>query len=240
MERETNYTILQLQLGYTFQDQRLLLLALTHRSYLNEISHKSQDKGSLHNERLEFLGDAVLELIVTDHLFKNYPELPEGKLTAIRASLVNYRMLASIAEGMQVLDFIRLSRGERQDMTDRSKLPILADCFEAILGAVYLDGGLKNCEKIVEKHVFPLVEDIIKSEAYKDSKSRLQEYYQSLSKTTPHYQIIAQEGKEHDKLFTVAVFAGTIQLSTGVGKSKQEAELDAATNALEKIEFHNN
>jgi ribonuclease-3 len=229
-----NISIAQNVLGYIFDNERLLEQAFTHRSYLNEHSNKGV-VGFQHNERLEFLGDAVLELIVTDFLFVLYPDFPEGKLTAIRSSLVNYRTLGSIATELGFNDLINLSKGERSDTNERSRLPILADCFEAVLGAMFIDGGLEPCVNFLKKVLLYKSDLIVQNEAFRDSKSRLQEYHQSQTKTTPYYKVINEEGKEHDKLFTVAVMIDDEQLGTGVGRSKQEAELDAATNALLKI-----
>jgi len=222
-------------LGYNFINERILEQAFTHRSYLNEHNSKSLG-GFQHNERLEFLGDAVLELIVTDYLFGTYPEFPEGKLTAIRSSLVNYRTLGNIATELGFNDLINLSKGERSDTNERSRLPILADCFEAVLGAMFIDGGVEPCGNFLKRVLLYRSDLIVQNEAFRDSKSRLQEYHQSQTKTTPYYKVINEEGKEHDKLFTVAVMIDNEQLGTGVGRSKQEAELDAATNALLKID----
>ena len=222
-------------IGYNFVNEKLLEQAFTHRSYLNE--HNSKNPGVFkHNERLEFLGDAVLELIVTDFLFNTYPNFPEGKLTAIRSSLVNYKTLGSIAIELDFNSFIYLSKGERADTNERSRLPILADCFEAVLGSVFLDGGIDPCVAFLKKVLLWRSEQIVINEAFRDSKSRLQEYYQSISKSTPYYKVTNEEGKEHDKMFTVAVFVNDLELSSGVGRSKQEAELDAAKNALLKVD----
>jgi ribonuclease-3 len=222
-------------IGYNFINSRILEQAFTHRSYLNE--HSSKGVGSFHhNERLEFLGDAVLELVVTDFLFGTYPDFPEGKLTAIRSSLVNYKTLGSIATELGFNDLINLSKGERSDTNERSRLPILADCFEAVLGAMFIDGGIEPCTNFLKRVLLYRSDSIVQNEAFRDSKSRLQEYHQSQTKTTPYYKVINEEGKEHDKLFTVAVMIDNEQLGTGVGRSKQEAELDAAANALLKTD----
>jgi ribonuclease-3 len=218
-------------LGYRFINEKILEQAFTHRSYLNE-HHAKINQAIQHNERLEFLGDSILELIVTDFLFKTYQDFPEGKLTAIRSSLVNYKTLGAIATDLGFNDFINLSKGERADTNERSRLPILADCFEAVLGAMYIDGGLEPCAIFLKRVLLYKSDLIVQNEAFRDSKSRLQEYHQSQTKSTPYYKVVAEEGKEHDKLFTVAVLVDSNQLSTGVGRSKQEAELDAATNAL--------
>lgn len=222
-------------LGYNFVNERILEQAFTHRSYLNE--HNGKGLGIFHhNERLEFLGDAVLELVVTDYLFGTYPDFPEGKLTAIRSSLVNYRTLGSIATELGFNNLINLSKGERSDTNERSRLPILADCFEAVLGAMFIDGGVEPCGNFLKKVLLYKSDAIVQNEAFRDSKSRLQEFHQSQTKITPYYKVINEEGREHDKLFTVAVMVDSEQLATGVGRSKQEAELDAATNALLKID----
>lgn len=221
-------------IGYAFTNEKLLEQAFTHRSYLNE--HAIKSTGAFqHNERLEFLGDAVLELIVTDFLFNTYPAFPEGKLTAIRSSLVNYKTLGAIAAELDYNAFINLSKGERSDTNERSRLPILADCFEAVLGAMFLDGGTEPCVAFLKQVLLWRSEQIVVNEAFRDSKSRLQEYHQSQTKSTPYYKVVNEEGKEHDKLFTVAVYVGEQELGIGVGRSKQEAELDAAKNSLLKI-----
>lgn len=213
-------------LGLTFITLPLLEEALTHRSYLNEHKH-----AKAHNERLEFLGDAVLELAVTHFLFTTYPTKPEGELTAYRAALVNTDSLADTAEGLGIGDMLFLSKGESKD-TGRARRIILANAFEAILGAIYLDQGYEAAEAFVSKHLYPKLEGVIAARAWQDAKSRFQEIAQEMKGQTPKYQTLAEAGPDHDKQFTVGVFVGNEQVATGTGKSKQEAEQDAAQAAL--------
>lgn len=219
---------LQNQIGYYFNSIELLKNALVHRSYLNEKTKNSQI-GS-HNERLEFLGDAVLELVVTDYLYKTIEEA-EGVLTSYRASLVNYKTMGEVGLKLNLGEHILMSKGEREEF-DKTKLSIVADCFEAIIGAIYLDGGIEPCAKLISSHLIILLPDIIKNGTFKDSKSVMQEYCQKHTKITPKYRVISTEGKDHEKLFRIGVWAGQEKLGEGEGRSKQEAETKAADNAL--------
>lgn len=220
-------TDLESKLGYSFKDKDLLEQALTHRSYLNENPGFRLD----HNERLEFLGDAVLELVVTEYLYKKYDD-PEGELTSYRAALVNYRTLGERASVLNVNDFLHLSVGEAKDGAGRARLVILANAYEAIVGALYLDAGYEACEKFISANLLPELENIIKNKLFLDPKSRLQEIVQDEMEETPQYKVIHEEGPDHNKKFTVAVFAGDNQLATGEGPSKQDAQVSAAEQAL--------
>jgi len=215
-------------LGISFTDKTNLLTAITHRSYLNEHREATQD----HNERYEFLGDAVLELVVTDFLFKKYPEKPEGELTAIRAALVNTISLADASTRLGVNDFLLLSKGEAKD-TGRARQYILANTFEALIGGIYLDQGYEKAEQFIADNLFPRTEEIVEKRLWQDAKSRLQEVAQEKESVTPSYQTIGQEGPDHDRIFTVGVFFGDKQVAEGKGRAKQEAEQEAAENAIE-------
>ncbi|MDO8504460.1 MAG: ribonuclease III [Candidatus Liptonbacteria bacterium] len=221
---------LEKKLGLSFKKQDLLKEAITHRSYLNE-----NPKWSLpHNERLEYLGDAVLELAVTETLFKKFPTSPEGQLTVYRASLVNYQSLAMVAEEIGLGDYILMSRGEKLD-NNKAKEVILANAIEAVIGAIYLDLGFESAEKFIEKHVLALLPEILKSKSYRDPKSELQEIVQDKFKVTPAYKVLEESGPAHKREFKVGVYFGKDNPEAeGSGASKQEAEVVAARNALEK------
>lgn len=215
-------------LGVPFKNLDLLEEALTHRSYLNE--HKSAKS---HNERLEFLGDAVVELAVTRFLFDTYPSKPEGDLTSYRAALVNTYSLAEVAERLGVNDMLLLSKGEKRD-TGRARQIILANAFEALTGAIYLDQGYDAAEAFLAKHLYTKIESVLADQSYKDAKSRFQEAAQEKKGATPHYRTLDETGPDHDKQFIVGAIVGEEVIAKGKGKSKQEAEQDAAKNALEK------
>jgi ribonuclease-3 len=216
------------KLGLSFNNYAILEEALTHRSYLNE--HKD---ARAHNERLEFLGDAVLELAVTRFLFEKYPNKPEGDLTAFRAALVNTVSLAETAEAIGLNDMLLLSKGESRD-TGRARQIILANAFEALLGAIYLDQGYDAAEQFIGKHLYPKIDDVVKTRAWQDAKSHFQELAQEKKGVTPAYRTITEQGPDHDKLFTVGVFVGSEEIARGEGKSKQEAEQAAAQAAIDK------
>lgn len=216
-------------IGVEFADASLLQQAFTHRSYLNE----HRDEGLEHNERLEFLGDAVLELIVTHFLYEKYPTHPEGDLTAYRAALVNAVTLSEVAAEIGMNDYLLLSRGEAKD-TGRARAILLANAIEALIGAIYLDQGYEVAEKFVEKYLFPKVEEIMRKKLWRDPKSTLQEKVQDVEGATPYYSVVRESGPDHDKQFVVGVYVKDMLLAQGSGKSKQEAEQDAARNALEE------
>jgi ribonuclease III len=228
-ERNLELDLKQLQelLEVTFSDPFLLLSAVTHRSYLNEHKEASWE----HNERLEFLGDAVLELVVTDHLYKKYPEKPEGELTAVRAALVNTNSLAAASEIMGINKYLLMSRGESKD-EGRARLYILANVFEACIGALYLDQGYDAAQNFIAKRLFSNTDNIVKKRLWQDAKSRFQELSQEKASITPTYDTISQDGPDHDRVFTVGVFLRHEKVGEGKGRSKQEAEQQAASDAI--------
>ncbi len=216
-------------IGITFANEDLLTEALTHRSYLNEYP-----KWKLpHNERLEYLGDAVLELIVTEELFAKFPKEPEGRLTVLRAALVNYQILGKVAEKINLQDFVQMSRGERKD-TGRAREVILANAIEALIGAMYLDQGLDVTRTFVMKFVMTNLDDVLSSKSYKDAKSELQEIVQEKLKVTPTYRVLGESGPAHKRIFTMGVYFADKLIAEGDGQSKQDAETEAAKNALKK------
>lgn len=214
--------------GIIFRSKDLLRTAFTHRSYLNE----NRRAGMEHNERLEFLGDAVLELIVTEYLFEKYPDKPEGDLTSYRSALVNAVTLAGVAEELGMNDCLLLSRGEAKD-TGRARQVILANTIEAFIGALYQDLGYDAVKQFVSRHLFKLVDEIVQNKMWLDAKSHFQEKAQEIVGATPSYETVKETGPDHDKHFTVAVFLGKERVAEGDGKSKQEAEQEAAKLALE-------
>ncbi|MBR3220267.1 ribonuclease III [Candidatus Saccharibacteria bacterium] len=216
------------QLGFEFKQPELLITALTHRSYVNE--HKKQHLE--HNERLEYLGDAVLELVVTDFLYRNFKE-PEGTLTSWRSALVRTESIGAAGEELGYSSLVRLSKGE-QNGSDRAKAVILADCFEAVVGATYLDQGYETAKSIIEKHILTRFDEIIKQETWRDPKSHLQELTQKVDGSTPVYRTLKDEGPDHNKTFTVGVYVGNHLMGTGVGHSKQEAQGNAALEAIKR------
>ena len=222
------------KIGYSFQNQDLLKEALTHRSYLNE----NPSWRYAHNERLEFLGDAVLELAVTEQLYAKFPSEPEGRLTTLRAALVNYQRLATVARDIGLEAEVYLSKGEAKD-TGRGREVILANACEAIVGAVYLDSGYAAAKDFVERHVLAYLEEIITKELYRDPKSALQEAMQEGAKLTPSYGVLSETGPDHKKTFRVGVYAGEKLLAEGVGPAKQDAEIDAARQALRNLKSKN-
>ncbi|MES2202755.1 MAG: ribonuclease III [Patescibacteria group bacterium] len=215
--------------GIQFNDINLLRQAFTHRSYLNE--HRGEVAG--HNERLEFLGDAVLELISTRFLFDTFPDKPEGELTAYRAALVNAVTCAEIATNLGMNEYLLLSRGESKD-TGRARSILLANAFEALIGALYLDQGYDSAKGFIEKHLFPKIDEIIKKRLWQDPKSTLQEKAQEHEGVTPSYSVLRESGPDHAREFVVGVYVGKTMVAEGAGKSKQEAEQEAARTGLEK------
>ena len=225
-----DFSQLQQRLGHIFANPDLLTEALTHRSYLNE----HREYAGAHNERLEFLGDAVLELAATDFLFKKFPAKPEGELTSYRAALVNTVSLAATSQALGMNDYLLLSKGESKD-TGRARDVILADAFEAIIGAIYLDAGYASAESFILKNLCSKIDDVIASRSYQDAKSRFQEVAQEKRGITPAYETLSEIGPDHDKRFMVGVFIGTAEIARGEGKSKQEAEQAAAAAGLDKM-----
>lgn len=222
-----DFSFLEKKLELDFKDKDLLVQAFVHRSYLNEDPDFRLDQ----NERLEFLGDAVIELIVTEYLYKRYPEKAEGELTNWRAALVNAKMLMSIAEELGFNDFLLLSRGELKEI-GKARQYILANTFEAVVGAIYLDAGYGEAEAFIAKCLLPKLPEIISKELFKDAKSQFQEEAQEKSGVTPAYKVLKDWGPDHQKKFVVGVFLGSEIVAEGEGSSKQEAEEEAAKEAL--------
>jgi len=221
-------SLLEKNLGLEFKNQDLLRQALVHRSYINENPkfHLS------HNERMEFLGDAVLELVVTEHLFKHYDN-PEGEMTNWRSSLVNSKMLAKIARDLCVEDFLYLSRGEARDK-GKAREYILGNSFESITGAIYLDQGYPAARKFIQDKMLKRLPKILAEKLYIDPKSHFQELTQEREGITPEYKVLKESGPDHNRNFTVAVYVGEKIMGQGEGSSKQQAQVEAAKNALGK------
>ncbi|MBI2609611.1 ribonuclease III [Candidatus Giovannonibacteria bacterium] len=215
------------KINFKFKDARLLKEAFTHRSYLNE--NPSWDVGQ--NERLEFLGDAVLELIVTEHLYKIFPDKPEGELTSFRAALVNANMLSEVARELGMNDFILLSRGEAKDV-GRARQYILANAFEALIGAIYLDQGYEVSKDFIEKSLLTKMQEVLEKKLFRDAKSLFQERAQEISGVTPTYEVLKEWGPDHNKHFVVGVYIGEKLIGEGEGPSKQEAQQQAAEIGL--------
>lgn len=215
------------RIGINFNDEKLIQKAFTHRSYVNE--HKGEYVE--HNERLEFLGDAVLELAVTRFLFEKYPQKTEGDLTAYRSALVNTNTIGLAATRLGMNDCLYLSRGEARD-TGKARQYILADTFEAVIGAIYIDQGYEKAKAFIEKNIFPLADEVVEKRLWQDNKSFFQEKAQEYVSITPNYAIISETGPDHDKHFTVGVFLNGEEVARGQGRSKQEAEQQAASAGL--------
>lgn len=224
---EVDYAAVEALLGFTFTDKEHVLSAITHRSYLNE----NRTATHAHNERLEFLGDAVLELVITDFLYNKYPDKPEGELTAVRAALVNTVSLADASTKLGINEYLLMSKGEAKDV-GRARQYILANAFEALIGALYVDQGYEAAKEFIATHLFPKTEIIVEKRLWQDAKSRFQELAQEHANTTPTYKTLGQEGPDHDRIFTVGVCIGKEQIAQGTGRSKQEAEQQAAENGI--------
>jgi ribonuclease-3 len=218
---------LEQKLKISFNNKDILKSALVHRSYLNEHKSFSLD----HNERLEFLGDAVLELVVTEYLYKNFSN-PEGELTNWRSSLVNFKMLASRAEDLDLYPLMLMSRGEARDQSPKARTYILANAYEALIGAIYLDQGLDVAKRFILEHLIPEFQTILDQKLYLDAKSKFQERSQEQYNITPRYKILREEGPDHKKHFTVGVYLDRELIAEGSGTSKQEAETAAADAGL--------
>lgn len=223
-----DFSIFEKKLSLKFNNRDLLVQAFVHRSYLNE----KPDFHLPHNERLEFLGDAVLELVVTEDLYREYPKKSEGKLTNWRAALVNAKMLSEIARDLGFNDFLLLSKGEAKEL-GKARQYILANTFEAVIGAIYLDQGYKVCQEFIKKHLIKELPRIIEKGLFKDAKSRFQEEAQEKVRVTPTYKVLDEWGPDHAKHFIIGVFLDEELVARGEGSSKQEAEEEAAKNALE-------
>lgn len=218
------------KLGFEFGNIELLVTALTHRSYVNE--HKKSV--TEHNERLEFLGDAVLELVVTDFLFNNYSE-PEGILTSWRAALVRTESIGEAGIKLGYGSLLRMSRGEKQ-ATDRARLQMMANAFEALIGAIYLEKGYAQAESFIHQHITVKLDQILSAGTWRDPKSHIQEVMQRIDGVTPRYVVLSEEGPDHDKLFTLGLYSGDRLVAQGVGSSKQNAQQEAAKRALQIYE----
>lgn len=221
-----NFLELEKKLGLKFKNKNLFIQAFCHRSYLNENPKFYLE----HNERLEFLGDAVLELVVTEFLYKNYSN-PEGELTNWRAALVNTQSLSRTAADLDFEKHLLLSRGEVKDK-GKARQCILANTLEAFLGSLYLDQGYRECQKFINSYLLPKLPKILEQKSWKDSKSHFQELAQEKEKITPTYKVLKQTGPDHAKYFIIGVFLNDELIAKGRGFSKQEAELNAAENAL--------
>lgn len=229
MSPSTPSHALENQLGIRFNQAELLQTALTHRSFLNENA-----EAEAHNERLEFLGDAVLELVTTDFLFHKLPDLPEGKLTSLRAALVRKENLAKAARQLQLGQHLVLSRGEEQT-GGRENSYLLANAVEALIGAIYLDQGLAATQEFIEKTILGSLSEILEKNLHRDAKSFLQEMAQEKRQLTPSYQIESESGPDHNKTFVAGVFFAGEKQGEGKGNSKRSAELKAAEDALSKL-----
>jgi ribonuclease-3 len=222
-----DFSLFEKKTGVVFKNKKLLEQAFMHRSYINEI----EEVGLAHNERLEFLGDAVLELVVTHHLYEKFPECNEGELTAYRSALVNAVIISDIAKKIGMNDFLLLSKGEAKDK-GKARQYILANTYEAYVGAVYLDQGYEVARGFIEDTLYDRIDEIVKKKLWRDSKSLIQEKAQEHESYTPSYSVISETGPDHDKHFTVGIFFGKEKVAEGKGKSKQEAEQEAARKAL--------
>ena len=215
------------KIGINFKDKDLLQQAFIHRSYINE----NPSAGLAHNERLEFLGDAVLELVVTDFLYQKYPTYTEGELTALRSALVNAVIISAVALDIGMNACLLLSKGESKD-NGKARQYILANTYEALIGALYLDQGYSAAEKFISKTILPKTDEIVNKKLWRDAKSLVQEKAQEFVSVTPAYKVLQESGPDHDKHFTVGIYFGKELIASGRGKSKQEAEQKAAENAL--------
>ena len=224
-----DFTKFEKSIGVSFKNKDLLTQAYVHRSYLNE----NTKLGIGHNERLEFLGDAVIELIVTDFLYKTYPDCAEGELTAYRSALVNANIIGEVATNLKMNEYLLLSKGETRDI-GKARTYILANTFEAVVGAIYEDQGYENAKVFVEKNLCIHINEIVKNKLWRDAKSLIQEKSQEHMSFTPVYKVISETGPDHDKHFTVGILLGNERVAEGKGHSKQEAEQNAARGALEK------
>jgi len=227
MTLDKDFKDLEKKLKVSFVNQDLLVNSCVHCSYLNEHPGFYLE----HNERLEFLGDAVLELVVTDHLYRNHPDKSEGELTNWRASLVNANILAEIAQGLGIEEFLLLSKGEEKDKNSKARHFILANAMEAVIGAIYLDQGLEVADMFIEENILSRLPHILKHKLYLDPKTRLQEAAQEHLGVTPIYQVLEESGPDHAKVFKVGVYFNDDMVAVGEGTSKQEAQVAAAENA---------
>lgn len=230
-----DFSNLEETIGVKFKNIDMLRQSVTHRSYLNE----HPDFELRHNERLEFLGDAVLEIIVTEILFNEFEDTPEGDLTNWRASLVNYKILADIANELGIEKYLYLSKGESKDKNSKARQIILANAMEAVIGAIYLDQGIKPAKKFVKNFIISKLDNILKNKLYLDPKSKFQEKSQEIFGKTPHYKVLSESGPDHDKEFIVGLYLDNEFISQGKGSSKQEAQVAAAEQGLKNKNWQN-
>lgn len=223
-----DFTKFEKDIGIVFEDKKLLEQAFIHRSYINENTGSKLS----HNERLEFLGDAVLELAVTNYLYLKYPKCDEGELTAYRSALVNAVIIGEVAGALGMNNYLLLSKGESKDV-GKARSYILANTYEAYVGAVYLDRGYATAEDFIARTLFGKIDEIVAKKLWRDAKSLVQEKSQEHVGVTPSYKVVSEAGPDHDKHFTIAIYFGDDRIAEGKGKSKQEAEQSAARNALE-------
>lgn len=228
-EKDKDFSKLENELGIVFNNKNLLIQAFIHRSYINENSKVKFG----HNERLEFLGDAVLELSSTNFLYHKFTDLAEGELTSYRAALVNTKSISEIAKNLGFNDYLFLSKGESKDF-GKARLSILADTYESFIGAIFLDKGYEVASDFIEKTLLIHTDAIIEAGKYKDAKSVVQEKSQDILSITPSYRVLSESGPDHDKKFIVGIYFGEERIADGDGKSKQEAETNAAMNAIIK------
>jgi len=222
-----DFSIFEKNNNINFNDKNLLKKAFTHRSYINENSRARLQ----HNERLEYLGDAVLELVVTEYLYKNFEDKTEGELTAYRAALVNTVTISNVARALGMNDFLLLSKGEARD-TGKARMFILANTFEAVIGAIYLDQGYKVSELFITKNIITKLPNILRDKLWQDAKSNFQERAQEIVGITPKYEVLEETGPDHEKKFKVGVYLNNECIAKGGGQSKQEAEQSAAREGL--------
>lgn len=228
-EKDRDFPKLEKDLGINFENKNLLIQAFIHRSYINENSNLKLG----HNERLEFLGDAVLELVSTNYLYHKFTDLAEGDLTSYRAALVNTKSIGAIAKELNFNNYLFLSKGESKDF-GKARLSILADTYEAFIGAVFLDKGYDFAKEFIEKTLLTHTEEVVEAGKYRDPKSVIQEKSQDLLSVTPSYKVISESGPDHDKKFIVGIYFGEEKIAEGEGRSKQEAETHAAKVAIQK------
>ncbi|KKU81186.1 MAG: Ribonuclease 3 [Parcubacteria group bacterium GW2011_GWA1_47_8] len=228
--KEDKFTPFEEHIGVHFRDRAVLREAFTHRSYINE----TRERGLDHNERMEFLGDAVVELSVTDFLYKKYPRSSEGDLTSYRAALVNAVTLGELGIELGIEHYLLLSKGEAKDKGTKARQIILANAFEALVGAIYLDQGYAAADSFLKQYLLQKTEEIVKKKLWRDAKSFFQEQAQEKVSITPSYRIIKEFGPDHDKQFTVGVYLGDTFVAEGSGRSKQEAEQVAAAEGLKE------
>lgn len=226
---DKDFSLLEKELNIIFNNKNLLIQAFIHRSYINENSNSKLS----HNERLEFLGDAVLELVSTNFLYNKFTDLAEGELTSYRAALVNTKSIGEISRTLGFNDYLFLSKGESKDF-GKARLSILADTYEAFIGAIFLDKGYDFARDFIEKTLLIHTDKIIEEGKYKDAKSMVQEKSQDILSVTPSYKVVSESGPDHDKKFIVAIYFGEEKVAEGEGRSKQEAETNAAMNAIIK------